>query len=92
MAATKRELLKILTCRKPYAIALMAAAKRLLCREALFLWMILLSAILSMVLVELCSICTAAALSPVAMAFFTFLIAVRNEVRIPKLCSRRLSD
>lgn len=59
----------------------MAADKRLLCRAALFLWIIFLSAILSMVLIESEKTALAAVLSPAMIAFCTFLIALRRVER-----------
>src|SRR5512135_2260199 len=58
-----------------YAIALIAADRRLLWRAALFLWMIFLSAMLSTVLVDSLSTVLAASLLPASIALITRLIA-----------------
>jgi hypothetical protein len=73
--------------RARYAIALIAADRRLLLRAARFLWTSFLSAIESITLVEARSCAVAAALSPAAIALRTFLIAVRRRVRSAVLCS-----
>ncbi len=69
----------------------MAALRRLLCRAALFLCMIFLSAIESITETDLRKISNAAFLSPVAVGF-AFLIAVRNSERKLALCCRCVSD
>src|SRR5690606_18912355 len=61
------------------AIALTAADRRLLWRAALFLWMIFLSAMLSMVLIDVLNTVCAAALSPPSTALRTALMAVRGR-------------
>src|SRR6202521_3551219 len=70
----------------------MAADRRLLWRAALFLWMIRLSAMRSITLVEVRNTAWAALLSPASTAFFTFLIAVRSVVRRLALCARAFLD
>lgn len=60
---------------------LRAAASRLLLRAARFLWTTFLSAIESMIFVDVRNSAAAAALSPPAMALRTFLIAVRSRER-----------
>src|SRR6185503_1317119 len=56
------------------------AARRLLCRAALFLWMMPLPAMRSRVEVSARSVASAAGWSAPAIAFCTFLIAVRSVV------------
>ena len=58
--------------------ALIRAASRLLCRAALFLWMMRLSAIASITDCSDLNAASAAALSPASMALWIFLIAVRS--------------
>src|SRR5258706_15572397 len=72
--------------------ALICAARRLLCRAALFLWMTRLLAMRSMVAVSALSTLIAAAWSPAAMAFWTFLIALRKPVRRLTLAARCLTE
>src|SRR5699024_9066629 len=67
--------------------AFRAAARRLLWRAALFLWMIFLSAMLSMVDTDCWKMVVAAALSPAWMALRTALIAVRRVERCAELCA-----
>ena len=62
-------------------MALMAADSRLLWRAAAFLWMIFLSAMESMTLIEARNWAVAASLSPAATALRTFLMAVRRRER-----------
>ncbi len=69
----------------------MAAARRLLWRAALFLWMIFLSAMRSTMLEDWLSTCFAPALSPPAIALFTSLIAERSVERRLALCRRCFS-
>ena len=56
-------------------------------RAAAFLWMIFLSAMESMTLVEARNWASAAALSPAATALRTFLMAVRRRERRLLLCA-----
>jgi len=70
----------------------MADDRRLLWRAALFLWMMFLSATRSITLVAFCKTVAAAALSPVAMAVRTCLIAVRSMERRLELCLLRATD
>ena len=70
-----------------YASAFRAAARRLLWRAALFLWIIFLSAMLSMVDTDAWKIDAAAALSPAWIALRTALIAVRRVERWAELCA-----
>src|SRR5690606_41641544 len=78
------------TCALP--ISLMAAARRLLWRAALFLWMMFLSAMRSMTLEVLRNTSFAAAWSPAAMAWRTRLIDVRSIERRLALCLLRATD
>ena len=64
----------------------MAADRRLLWRDAVFLWMIFLSAIESNTLVDALKTPRAAALSPASIAFLTRLMALRSSVRRLALC------
>src|SRR2546421_11342896 len=72
--------------------ALIRAARRLLCRAALFLWMMRLSAIASMTDCSDLNAASAAALSPASIAFWIFLIAVRKVVRRRTFASRWWRD
>jgi hypothetical protein len=73
-------------------LALICAARRLLCRAALFLWMMRLSAMASMVDCSVFSTAWAAAWSPAVIAFCTFLMALRRWVRRLTLAERCLTD
>ncbi len=75
-----------------YAIALTAAARRLLLRAAVFLWTIFLSAIESITLVERRRVSVATALSPAAIALRTVLMAVRARERSAEACALRSLD
>src|SRR5437588_12183631 len=72
--------------------ALIRAASRLLCRAALFLWMMRLSAIASITDCSDLNAASAAALSPASMALWIFLIAVRSVVRRRTFASRWWRD
>ncbi len=79
-----------------YASALIAVDRRDFVRETMFLWTIFLSAILSITACDSCRVLAAAALSPVAMAFLTFLTAVRSadfwlalRMRVASACRAR---
>src|SRR5690606_27999014 len=78
--------------RMTYASALMAAARRLLWRAALFLWMMFLSATRSITLVAFWNTSPAAALSPAAMAGRMCLMAVPSIDRRLELCLLRSTD
>src|SRR5690606_23340160 len=78
--------------RMAQASALMAAARRLLWRAALFLWMMFLSATRSITLVAFWNTSLAAALSPAAMDWRTRLMAVRSIERRLELCLLRATD
>src|SRR5699024_9057417 len=86
------EFLPIKPSYKNQAIALMAAARRLLWRAALFLWMMFLSATRSMTLEALRKTSLAAAWSPAAMAWRTRLMEVRIMERRLALCLLRATD
>src|SRR5262249_39284999 len=73
-------------------IDLIAWASRCLLRAARFLCTTFLSAMRSITDCSARSCLTAAALSPAAMAFFTFLIAVRTADLTLALCLRLTSD
>src|SRR5438067_12376079 len=78
-------------------IALIACASRDFVRDARFLWTIFLSATRSMMPCDICIVFAATALSPAAVAFFTFLTAVRSvdfivalRLRVTSACLARL--
>src|SRR5436189_4977032 len=69
----------------------MACANRILLRDAVFLWTILLSAMRSMIDCCDCNSLVAAVLSPAVIAFLTFFTALRSDDLRPALRCRVFS-